>query len=387
MAEIDTAAEVGGRPVTPGLAWGAGFEQEQVEASETMGVGTRAVISAGGRIEQHYQAAIKPDAPWGQEGAIAWAGVENKYFAAIFVPQNATSVRARAESLRLIEGGREHFHLMFTLLAPGTTHQHLFVGPKDYDVLKAAGLGLEGMLDFGFFGFIAKPLFFLLKLVERYLGNYGWAIVALTVVIRLVFFPFMHRGQLKMRLMQEKMKKIQPRLKSLQERYQKLERKEGQKGGIAARQRLRQEKNDETMRIYKEEGVNPFSSMSGCLPLLAQMPILYGFYTILTIAIELRQAPFMLWVRDLSMKDPYYVTPLLMGATMLIQQVMTSSAIPDPAQRRMMYFMPILFTWFFINLPSGLVLYWLVNNLLGIVQQYLVNKEADARQRSDAAAA
>ncbi|HUD71699.1 MAG TPA: membrane protein insertase YidC, partial [Dongiaceae bacterium] len=133
-------------------------------------------------------------------------------------------------------------------------------------------------------------------------------------------------------------------------------------------------------------GINPFASMSGCLPLLAQMPILYAFYTVLTISIELRHAPFMLWVRDLSLHDPYYVTPILMGATMLIQQFMTSAAIADPVQRRMMYVMPVMFTWFFLNLPSGLVLYWLVNNLIGILQQYLVNKEADARQTAASAA-
>jgi len=386
MAELETAAEVGGRPVTPGIVWGAGFEQERVEASESTGVGTRAVLSMGGKIEQRYQPAIKADAPWGQEGGIAWAGLENKYFAAIFVPQGAATVRARAESLRLIEEGREHFHLVFTLQAPGATHQHLFVGPKDLDVLKASGLGLDGLLNFGFFGIIAKPLFYALKFVEGYLGNYGWAIVVLTIGIRLVFFPFMHRSQLKMRLVQEKMKSVQPKLKALKERYQKLERKEAQKGGAGARAKIRQEMNEETMRLYKEEGVNPFASMSGCLPLVAQMPILYGFYTILTIAIELRHAPFMLWVTDLSVKDPWLVTPLLMGATMLIQQMMTSSAIADPAQRKMMYLMPIMFTWFFINLPAGLVLYWLVNNLLGIVQQYLVNKEADSRQQAGAAA-
>jgi YidC/Oxa1 family membrane protein insertase len=385
-AEIETAAEVGGRPVTPGIVWGAGFEQEQVEASASTGVGTRAVLSMGGKIEQRYQPVIKPDAPWGQEGGIAWAGLENKYFAAIFVPQGAATVRARAESLRLIEEGREHFHLLFTVLAPGATHQHLFVGPKDYDVLKASGLGLEGLLDFGFFGVIAKPLFYALKFVEGYLGNYGWAIVVLTIGIRLVFFPFMHRSQLKMRRVQEKMKSVQPKLKALKEHYQKLERKEAQKGGAGARAKVRQEMNEKTMRLYKEEGVNPFASMSGCLPLLAQMPILYGFYTILTIAIELRHAPFMLWVSDLSVKDPWFVTPLLMGATMLIQQMMTSSAIADPAQRRMMYLMPIMFTWFFINLPAGLVLYWLVNNLLGIVQQYFVNKEADRHQQVEVAA-
>ena len=134
--------------------------------------------------------------------------------------------------------------------------------------------------------------------------------------------------------------------------------------------------NDEMMRLYKEEGINPLGSMSGCLPLLLQMPILYGFYTILTISIDLRQAPFVFWIYDLAEKDPYFVTPIVMGATMLLQQVMTSSSIADATQRRMMYMMPVMFTYFFINLPSGLVLYWLVNNILGIGQQYLVNKEA-----------
>jgi YidC/Oxa1 family membrane protein insertase len=182
------------------------------------------------------------------------------------------------------------------------------------------------------------------------------------------------------------MKRLNPKLKALKDRFQKLERAAVQKGGAGARAKVRQQMNEETMALYKEEGINPFASMSGCLPLLAQMPILYAFYTVLTISIELRHAPFMLWVRDLSLHDPYYVTPILMGTTMLIQQFMTSAAIADPVQRRMMYVMPLMFTWFFLNLPSGLVLYWLVNNLIGILQQYLVNKEADARKTAMSAA-
>jgi YidC/Oxa1 family membrane protein insertase len=141
---------------------------------------------------------------------------------------------------------------------------------------------------------------------------------------------------------------------------------------------MRAKMNEEMMALYKEEDINPFGTMSGCLPLLLQIPILYGFYNVLSIAIELRHAPFMLWIRDLSQPDPYYVTPIVMGITMLVQQAMTSGSIPDPTQRKVMYLMPILFTYFFINLPSGLVLYWLVNNLLGIGQQYLINKEAEA---------
>jgi len=387
VVDFQAAAEVAGRPVAPGIVWGAGFERENGEVSESMGEGARAVVDLGGRIEHRYQGTIKPDAAWVESGPIVWAGLESKYFAAILVPQGSGSVTARVESLRQVEEGREQFHLALTLLAPQATHFHLFAGPKDYDVLKDVGLGLERLLDFGFFGVVALPLFYALKFVHRYAGNYGWAIVVLTVFIRLLFFPFMHRSQLKMRVMQEKMKRIQPKIKAMRERYQKMERKEATKGAVGARQKVRQQMNEEMMALYREEGINPLSSMSGCLPLLVQMPILYAFYTILTIAIELRHAPFVLWVRDLSVKDPFYVTPILMGGTMLVQQMMTSSAIPDAAQRRMMYVMPIMFTWFFINLPSGLVLYWLVNNLLGILQQYLVNKEADARGRAETAAA
>jgi YidC/Oxa1 family membrane protein insertase len=176
--------------------------------------------------------------------------------------------------------------------------------------------------------------------------------------------------------MQEKMKRVQPKVKALRERYRKLEKKEADKGNVGARQRLRREMNEEMMALYKEEDINPLGSMSGCLPILLQLPILYAFYTILSISIELRRAPFLLWITDLSQKDPYYVTPIIMGGTQLVQQVMTSSSIPDPAQRRMMYIMPIMFTYIFLNFPSGLVLYWLVNNLLGIGQQYLINRQA-----------
>jgi YidC/Oxa1 family membrane protein insertase len=173
------------------------------------------------------------------------------------------------------------------------------------------------------------------------------------------------------------MKKLQPKIKAMRERYRKLERKEAERGRPQARMELRRRMNEEMMALYRQEDINPFGSMTGCLPLILQIPILYAFYQILSKAIELRKAPFLLWITDLSQKDPYYVTPIIMGGTMLIQQVMTSSSIPDPTQRRIMYIMPIMFTYLFVNFPSGLVLYWLVNNLLGIAQQYLVNKEAE----------
>jgi YidC/Oxa1 family membrane protein insertase len=224
LAELQVAAEIGGRPVAPGIQWGAGFERDQAIGTQQTGVGTRAVVDLGGRIEHQFESALKPNEPWSRSGPIAWAGVESKYFAAILMPQGGGEARVRAAAVRLVEDGRETFHLSSVLTAPGAEAFHLFVGPKDYDVLKGLNLGLERLLNFGFFGFIALPLFYALKFVQRYTGNYGWAIVVLTICIRLVFFPFMHRSQLKMRVMQEKMKRIQTKLKAMKERYHKLER-------------------------------------------------------------------------------------------------------------------------------------------------------------------
>jgi YidC/Oxa1 family membrane protein insertase len=382
LAELQFAAEAGGKAVTPTLVWGAGFVGHNGLETGRYADTTWGTLDLADRgIQRKQQHALKPGAPWLEEGAVTWAGVEDKYFAALFVPENPAAGRARFELLRLVEEGREQFHLSMALGLPGVSKVRLFVGPKDYDILKGLGIGLEKLLNFGFFSFIALPLFYAMKFLHGYVGNYGWSIVILTVVIRLLFFPIMYKGQIKMRVMQDKMKRVQPKVKALRERYHKLEKKEVEKGHAGARQKLRREMNEEMMRLYKEENINPLGSMSGCLPILLQIPILYGFYTILSIAIELRGAPFMLWIRDLSTKDPYFVTPIIMGGTQLVQQAMTSSSIPDPAQRRIMYLMPIMFTWIFLQFPSGLVLYWLVNNLLGIGQQYLINKQAAVAEK------
>jgi YidC/Oxa1 family membrane protein insertase len=380
LADLNFAAEAGGKGIEPTLVWGAGFGAHNgLESGRYADTSSGVFDSPGLKSPQKRpQASLKPGQPWLEDDAVAWAGVEDKYFAAVFVPPGPEPRRGRVrfELLRLVEDGVEQFHLSMAIGLPGVSGLRLFVGPKDYDILKGLGIGLDRLLDFGFFGVVALPLFYAMKFLQRHLGNYGWAIVLLTVVFRLLFFPLLYRGQIKMRVMQDKMKRVQPKVKALKERYHRLEKKEAERGNAGARQKLRQEMNEELMKLYKDEDINPLGSMSGCLPLLLQLPILYAFYTILSISIELRHAPFMLWIRDLSQKDPYYVTPIIMGATQLVQQVMTSSSIPDPAQRRMMYLMPIMFTYIFLNFPSGLVLYWLVNNLLGIAQQYLINRQA-----------
>jgi len=258
LAEFRFAAEAGGRPVTPALVWGAGFGSHDGQEKGQYADTSIGVLSAQGRpVEKKPQGSLKPDAPWLQEGMIEWAGVEDKYFAAVFVADRPAAGRTRFELLRLVEEGKEEFHLSMSLGLSGLSEARLFVGPKDYDILKGLGLGLERLLDFGYFGFIALPLFYAMKFVHRYFGNYGWTIVTLTVVIRILFFPLLYSGQIKMRVMQEKMKRVQPKVKALRERYHRLEKKEAEKGTVGARQKLRQEMNEELMKLYRDEDINP----------------------------------------------------------------------------------------------------------------------------------
>lgn len=392
LADLGVTVTVGGRPVAPTLLWGAGFGPHNGLEEGRFTDAASAVADLDGNVLRIPRSSIKREEPLTEGGRVAWAGLEDRYFAAILVPaapapDGATAPvtpqgRLRVETLRLVEEGREEFFLSFAIGVPDAARYHLFVGPKDYDLLKSLRLGLERLVNFGFFSWFAMPLFYALKFIRRFAGNFGWAIVLLTVLIRVLFFPLMHRSQVKMRQIQEKMKRVQPRLKALRERYHRLERKEAEKGNARGRHQIRQKMNEEMMQLYKEEGINPLGSMSGCLPMLLQLPFLWAFYQILLVAIELRRAPFVGYLRDLSQKDPYYVTPIIMGITMLVQQMMTASSIPDPAQRRMMYLMPIMFTYFFLNLPSGLVLYWLTSNLLGIGQQYLINRQVEAESKA-----
>jgi YidC/Oxa1 family membrane protein insertase len=208
---------------------------------------------------------------------------------------------------------------------------------------------------FGMFSFLSVPLLSALNWIHGFIGNYGWSILALTVLINAVMFPLRHKSFVSMRKMQE----IQPQVKMIQDRYSKL------KVSDPARQKM----NTELMDLYRSKGVNP---ASGCIPMLLTFPVLLAFYGLLSEAIELRGAPFTLWIHDLSAADPYYVTPILMGLSQLAQQRMAPAAA-DPAQQKMMMIMPVVFTFLFITSPSGLALYWLASNVLLIGQQSLTN--------------
>lgn len=272
---------------------------------------------------------------------LRWIAQEDKYFFSSLVPSGQV-IEARAWKAK-------DSMLVAFKVKEGVNSFVIYAGPKEYDKLAELKLGLEHIVDFGFFSILARPLFWLLKFFYKYMGNYGWAIVLLTIVTRIPFIPLLNKGQQSMKRMQE----LQPRLAELKEKYKNDPQK----------------MQKEMMGIYKKHKVNP---VGGCLPMLLQIPVFFALYKILQIAIELRGAPFLLWVTDLSGKDPYYVMPVIMGITMLIQQKMTPTSV-DPKQNKIMMIMPVIFTFMFLNFASGLVLYWLVNNVLGILQQVQTN--------------
>jgi YidC/Oxa1 family membrane protein insertase len=231
-----------------------------------------------------------------------------------------------------------------------------FFGPKDFDVLSSVDRDLVRAIHFGMFSWLVVPLLRALKWINVYIGNYGWSIIALTVLINLVMFPLRHKSVVSMRRMQE----IQPQVKAIQDRYAHLKMTDP----------ARQNMNKEMMQLYKERGVNP---ASGCVPMLLTLPVLFAFYAMLSVAIELRGAPFIGWIKDLSAHDPLFITPVLMGITQFVQTKMTPSTA-DPAQQKVMMFMPLLFMFMFVWAPSGLVLYWTVSNLWAIGQQAITNR-------------
>jgi YidC/Oxa1 family membrane protein insertase len=231
-----------------------------------------------------------------------------------------------------------------------------FAGPKDFDVLAAVDRDLVRSIDFGMFAWLVVPLLRALKYLNGYVGNYGWSLILLTVLINLAMFPLRHKSVVSMRKMQD----VQPEVKAIQERYSKLKMSDPGRAKM----------NTELMALYKERGVNP---ASGCVPMLLTLPVLFAFYSMLSVAIELRGAPFMGQIHDLSAHDPWFIWPVLMGVTMFIQQKMTPSTA-DPIQQKMMLFMPIMMTGMFLWAASGLVIYWTVSNVWGIGQQMITNR-------------
>jgi YidC/Oxa1 family membrane protein insertase len=314
--------------------------------------------SVNNSIEQYKTGSLKE--PKTFSGKVDWAGLDEGYFMTTMVP-----LAAPKAVLTVREAPSSHIMDMVlrtpATLAPGqdaSLAYTLYFGPKDLGNLKSLNLGLERAVDFGWFQFLAVPLLYILEFFNRYVHNYGWAIIILTIIIRVLFFYPNHKSYKSMKEMQ----KLQPKVAKLREKYKDD----------------KETMNKELMALYRTFKVNP---LAGCLPMLIQLPFFIALYNVLGYAIELRHSPFIatlpftdiVWLADLSTKDPLLITPVVMGATMFIQQKMTPSP-GDPTQAKMMMFLPLIFTFMFLNFASGLVLYWLVNNVLSIIQQYYTNK-------------
>jgi len=283
---------------------------------------------------------------------VQWAGFADKYFlSAILAEKNSiASVELKKNAAGFLEAVVTAPQVTINAGQSVTVTQRLFVGPKDIDILKAQGNDLVQSLDLGWFTVLAKPLLYTLKYFYGYVGNYGIAIIIVTIILKALFFPLTHKSYKSMKDMQ----KIQPKMAALKEKYKDD----------------RDAMNKAVMELYRAHKVIP---MGGCLPMVVQIPVFFALYKALMFSIELRHAPFFLWVTDLADKDPYYVTPVIMGITMFVQQKMTPSQM-DPIQQKMMLALPVVFTFMFLSFPSGLVLYWLVNNILTIGQQMYINK-------------
>jgi YidC/Oxa1 family membrane protein insertase len=283
-----------------------------------------------------------------------FVGVEDNYFLAVLRPEKSGGALLRAIDFGTTKDKRREIYAAVNASPDGVVTGAAFFGPKETTLLDR--YGFERTLQYGMFGIIARFFLIVLKWLNKYTLNYGWAIVVLTILIKAVLYPLQHKWMMSMK----KLQKVQPKMEAIKARYRKHKTDPEQK----------QKMNADMMKLYQQEGINP---AGGCLPMLIQFPIFVGFYNLLSHAIELRGAPFILWIHDLSAKDPTYVLPILMTVAMFVQQFITPTTA-DPAQRRMFLIMPIVFGWIFKEFPGGLVLYWLVQNILTIVQQMIMNR-------------
>jgi YidC/Oxa1 family membrane protein insertase len=325
------------------------LKNEKVEGKEFGGASSGGCVPSCGP----QNTKIEPF-EFSDRGNIKWFSFGGEYFSALLIPPPAV------KEISLSVKGNDKDILQATITPPGVTippqqsvriPYRAYLGPKEEKQLKAIGVEAEKLVDFGWFTVVAKPLLWFINASHTVTKNFGIDIILISILIKIIFLPL---TQMSFKSMKE-MQKVQPEMNRLKETYKN------------DKARLQQE----IMLLYKRRKVNP---MTGCLPMVIQIPVFIALYNALQNTIEMRHAPFFLWIQDLSAKDPIYITPLIMGATMVIQQKMTPTAA-DPAQAKMMLLMPVMFTFLFLNFPSGLVLYWMVNNVLSIAHQYYLNKK------------
>ena len=364
IISIESSVTLDGKPLPHSIAWRGGFGDVTAFAAADQ---VKVVYSRGGSLTdiaaKKAGDSDNPDRPVTLPGTSDFAGIMDRYFAAAFLPdgQSGVSLQHWKYDREIIVEGKKDTEPVAEVAASApldpsnSLRLRLFVGPKAVGVLERVQPPLTGLVTFGTFGIVARPLFDFLLWIHRYVPNFGWAIVIMTIAINMVLFPLKYRSFHQ----QLKMQKVMPEIKQIQDRYKKYSMRDPRK----------QEMNKEVMAVYSREGVNPVGS---CLPMIIQMPIWFALYRMLDVAIELRQAPWMFWLHDLSARDPYYVLPILMTITMYLMQKLTPMTTADPAQQRMMNFMPLFMGFLFFKLASGLVLYILTSNVVATAQQWFL---------------
>ncbi|MGB9403333.1 MAG: membrane protein insertase YidC [Candidatus Acidiferrales bacterium] len=363
QVEVETTASVDGKPLAAGIGWRGGFGDVQAaQESQLVNVFYR----EGGKLVllplKKLGAPSHPEVKTMQAGTLEYAGIEDQFFTAAFLPNGpGVNLWDWAQQHNYLDDGKpaqeSESQIAVGSAMPGPLSMRLYVGPKDIHILANLKPPLEELVQFGYVTILAKPLLEILLWTHKYIPNYGWAIVFITLAINTALFPLKMKSWRSM----QKMQKVGPEVKSIQDRYKKYSMNDPRKKKM----------NEEVMAIYSREGVNPFGS---CLPMLVQFPIWAALYRMLGGAIELRHAPWFGWLHDLSARDPYYILPVLMVVTMYLMQKMTPTTTVDPAQQKMMTFMPILMGVFFFRLSSGLILYIFTSNLVGMGQQYYLNR-------------
>jgi YidC/Oxa1 family membrane protein insertase len=359
LPQVSTEVTQNGVPVAHLIQWRGGFG----DATSLNRIAEQHAVYydlSQGKLITRDAKSVK-DGPVSVTGNFSFAGMDDRFFAFVFLPKDNTSttVVALKDDVPAAPNGKEEMHVGVQVGGDTLNRMVAFIGPKDINLLRKVDPKLEQLIDWGWFGVIARPIFLAMHwLNDNLVHNYGWSIVIITIVINLVLLPMRFAGMKS----QRKMQALQPQIAEINAKYK----------GLSLRDPRKAQQNQEIMDLYKKAGANP---MSGCLPMMIQMPFLYAFYKVLNVTTELRGAHW-LWVTDLSQPEqlPIRILPIIMVVSQFIMQQMTPTPGVDPAQARMMKFMPLMFGFFFYNVSSGLVLYWLTSNLVGVLQQWIVNR-------------
>jgi len=371
----EVSATLDGKPLECGIAWRGGFgDVAAYRESQLVNV----FYQQGGSLStiKYNKLGVSGNQtqPFQQPGAMEFAGIEDQFFTAAFIPNGTDLYLSHWTQWHHFTEDNQPKSEQFAEMAvgsaaPGPVKLRALIGPKDLALLSRMQPSLEGLVQFGWTGVIAKPMLFVLQWLHRYVANYGWDIVVFTLLLTMALAPIRIWTFRSMR----KMQVVAPEMKAIQERYKKYSMTDPRRSKM----------QEEMMALYAKHGLSPFSQLTGCLPMLLQIPFLWAFYRMLAGAIELRHAPWIFWIHDLSAKDPYYILPIAMAITMYFTtKMMPTSAAVDPAQQKMMTFTSLAFAFIFFQLSSGLNLYYFTSNLVSVGQQYYLNRSQPPPTRS-----